>query len=135
VVADTKTTASKTRKRSPSPKPATDATTAFFQQLGRRQHEPAFNRLSGSLRFDVAEGPRRKVHWLVSVNKGDITVSKENRAADCVVRAERSVLDDVVSGRKNAMAAILRGSLEVEGEAAKLLAFQRIFPGPRRRSR
>lgn len=134
-MADTQKTASKSRKRTSSQKPATDATTAFFQQLARRQHEPAFNRLSGSLRFDVAEGPRRTVHWLVSLDKGDIAVSKENRAADCVVRADRSVLDDVLSGRKNAMAAILRGALEVEGEAAMLIAFQRIFPGPRRRRR
>ena len=127
--------AAKTRKRSSSTKPARDATTAFFQQLERRVHEPTLNRLSGSLRFDVVEGPRRSVHWLVSVNKGDIAVSKENSAADCVVRAERPVLDDVVTGRKNAMAAILRGALEIEGEAAMLILFQRIFPGPRRRSR
>ena len=128
-------TASKTPKRSPTQKPATDATTAFFQQLERRQHEPAFNRLNGSLRFDVAEGSRHKVHWLVSIDKGDIAVSKQNRAANCVVRAERTVFDDVLTGRKNAMAAILRGALEIEGEAAMLILFQRIFPGPRRRSR
>jgi hypothetical protein len=35
-----------------------------------------------------------------------------------------------VTGETNALAAYLRGAVEVEGDPELLLRFQRIFPGP-----
>jgi len=69
-------------------------------------------------------------HWLVSLTAGDAKVSRANRHADAVMLVERELLDRIVSGRVNAMAALLRGALVVEGDLGLLLAFQRIFPGP-----
>ena len=134
-MADAQQTASKDRKRSPARKPAADATTAFFQQLQRHSHQPALSRLTGTFRFDVQDGSRHTVHWRVTVDKGDVAVSKDNAAADCIVRADKAVLEDVLTGRKNAMAALLRGALEVSGEPGMMILFQRILPGPSRRRR
>jgi hypothetical protein len=46
------------------------------------------------------------------------------------VRVERKYLEAMVTGRLNAMAAILRGLLTCEGSMAALVMFQRCLPGP-----
>jgi len=40
------------------------------------------------------------------------------------------LFDDIVSGRANAMAALLRGDVGVEGNTELLMRVQRTFPGP-----
>jgi putative sterol carrier protein len=110
----------------------TDATTHFFNELGARGHEPGLERVSGTLRFDLTEG-RRTARWVVAIDKGDIAVSRRNVKADCVVRATRDLFDRIASGAENAMAAVLRGAVILEGDRALLVPFQRLFPAPPRR--
>ncbi len=113
----------------------TDSTSEFFDELDRRGHEPLLEKASGTLRFDLADG-KRTDRWLVTVKKGDVAVSHRNVRADCVVRANRALFDGVVGGEVNAMAALLRGAMSVEGAVELLVLFQRLFPGPpRSRSR
>ncbi len=111
-----------------------EATTQFFAELGGRGHEPRLDAASGTLRFDLRQG-KRVERWLVAVEKGDMTVSRRNVAADCVVSADLALFDDVVSGKTNAFAALLRGAAGVEGDVQLLVAFQRLFPGPPRARR
>src|SRR5829696_8605354 len=106
----------------------TDATTEFFSALGQRGHEPLLERVTGTLRFDLAEGERTDHHF-VTISKGDIAVSDANTEADCVVRTDRALFAGIVSGEQNAMAAALRGALDFRGNAALLLSFQRLFSG------
>lgn len=108
-----------------------DPTSEFFRDLGQRAYEPLLKRTSGTLRFDISEGKRTE-RWLVAITKGEVAVSRSNVRADCVVSIDRALFDDVVSGKTNAMAAMLRGALSVEGEVHLLVPFQRLFPGPRR---
>lgn len=110
----------------------TDATTEFFEQLGARGHEPMLEKAKGTLRFDLTDG-KRKARWLVAIEKGDVAVSHENAKADCVVRADKTLFDGIASGRENAMAAVLRGEIGIEGEREFLVWFQRLFPSPPRR--
>jgi putative sterol carrier protein len=105
------------------------ATDQFFQQLGRRGHEPLLVKANGTLRFDLKDD-RKTSHWLVEMRKGDIKVSRENRDADGVVVATRAILDEIVTGNVNALAALLRGVLVYQGDPALLVWFQRLFPGP-----
>jgi putative sterol carrier protein len=107
----------------------TDETTAFFEALGRRGREPMLGRTTGTMRFDLVDG-KRVHHWLVSIARGELVVAADDLPADCVIRAERSLFDDVASGRMNAMAAALRGILSLEGDPAMLVRFQRLFPAP-----
>ena len=107
----------------------TDATTDFFQELGARGHEPLLERATGTVRFDLSDG-KRTAHWVVTIEKGDLTLSQRNARADCVFRSDRGVFDRVVKGELNAMAALLRGVMEVDGDPELLVLFQRLFPGP-----
>ena len=109
-----------------------DATTRFFADLGSIDHHPLLAKASGSLRFELSEGQAVE-RWRVEVRKGDVAVSHKAGVADCVLRAPKSLFDRIASGRENAMAAVLRGALVVEGNIDLLLAFQRILPSPPRR--
>jgi putative sterol carrier protein len=106
-----------------------DSTAEFFQELGRRGHEPLLEKGTGTVRFDLVDGTRID-RWLVTLDKGDVSVSRKNAAADCVVRAERKLFDAMASGGVNAMAAYLRGELTLEGDPELLVLIQRVLPGP-----
>jgi putative sterol carrier protein len=61
--------------------------------------------------------------------KGMVTVSREDEEPDCVVSGDRATFEAILSGRANAMAALLRGALRVRGKVVLLTALQRLFPG------
>jgi putative sterol carrier protein len=107
----------------------TDATSEFFNGLEARGHEPLLEKATGTLRFDLVNGKRR-ARWLVEIDHGDVAVSRRNAKADCVVRVEKRLFDGITSGKQNAMAAVLRGELEIEGRRELLVFFQRLFPAP-----
>jgi putative sterol carrier protein len=104
-----------------------DATAAFFDRLGERGHEPLLGTASGTIRFDLRSGPRTE-HWLVEMRRGTLAVSQANVPADCILQVERSEFDEIASGHLNAMAAALRGVLEIEGNPGLLVRIQRLFP-------
>jgi putative sterol carrier protein len=106
-----------------------EATTRFFEELGTRGHEPLLEKATGTIRFELTNG-KRKARWLVAVKKGDVTVSHGNARADCVTRADQALFEQIVKGEENAMAALLRGAVAVEGSPQLLVYFQRLFPGP-----
>src|SRR6266536_650894 len=107
----------------------TDAGAGFFDELGRRGHEPLLEKATGSIRFDLADG-KRTDRWLVTLDRGDVSVSRKNVAADCIVRADRTLFDAMASGDVNGMAAYLRGELTLEGDPELLVLIQRVLPGP-----
>jgi putative sterol carrier protein len=107
----------------------TDATAEFFAQLGKRGREPLVKNATGTLRVELAHGKRTE-RWLVALDKGEITVSRRNAAADSVVRTTKALFDRMVTGEANAMAATLRGEIDGEGDLALILLFQRLLPGP-----
>jgi putative sterol carrier protein len=110
-----------------------DATTEFFQGLEERGHEPLLEKANGSLRFDLIDDGRRS-RWLVEIAKGDLTVSHRNAKADCVVRGDRDLFESIASGEQNAVAAVLRGAIEIDGDRQLLVLFQRLFPAPPKRA-
>jgi len=104
-------------------------TAGFFDELGSRGHEPLLRKVTGSARFDVVAGQRTE-RWLVTIDKGDIRVSRGNAAAGSVLRADKASFDRVVAGELNLMAAVLRGEVAVEGDPRLLVRLQRLFPRP-----
>jgi len=107
---------------------AADRLTKFFEDLAVRGHEPSLERLTATFRFDLLDGKQTE-RWFVAVNKGDLAVSRQNRAADCVLRAERDVFERLVTGRQRVLAAVLRGQLVPEGDPKRLVLAQRLLPG------
>jgi putative sterol carrier protein len=111
-----------------------DSITGFFEGLSGRGHEPLLEKASGSLRLDVTDGKKTE-RWLLEIHRGDLAVSRRNVRADCVVRGDRALFERIASGRQNAMAALLRGAIEVEGNVGLLVLFQKLLPGPPRSRR
>jgi putative sterol carrier protein len=91
-----------------------DATTDLFESLRTRGHEPLLEQAQGTMRFELGDG--RVERWTVAIDRGDVTVSRARRKADCTVRADTQLFEDIASGKVNAMAAVLRGALSVEGD-------------------
>jgi putative sterol carrier protein len=114
----------------------TDATANFLHELSRRGHEPLLEKATGTIRFDLVDvtGTDR---WLVTLDRGEVSVSRKNVAADCVVRADKTLFDGMARGEVNGMAAYLRGELIAEGDPELLVLIQRVLPGraPRRARR
>jgi len=93
--------------------------------------QPLLANTSGALLFEIRD--RDETIWaLVTVDKGRVGVEElpGSREADATIRADRPLIDAIAEGRANAMAAVLRGEMGVEGDAELLMDFQRIFPGP-----
>lgn len=101
----------------------------FFEDLARRQHEPLLQRASGTVRFDISNGEAVE-HWQVSIRAGDIRVSRKDGKADATIQAERPLFAKMVTGRANALAAVLRGAATCEGDLGLVILFQRLFPAP-----
>jgi hypothetical protein len=108
-----------------------DGIVEFFQELGRRGHEPLLAKVTGRARFELVEGGRTD-RWLVAVDKGGVAVSHKGGPADCTIRADRALFERLSRGEENAMASVLRGALVCTGDVELLFAIQRIFPGPPR---
>ena len=104
-------------------------TEEFFAALEKRGHEPLLEKASGTVRIDLVTGEQTD-HWLVSINKGDIAVSRESSEADCVIRSETEMFDRIASGEANAYATVLRGAAQVEGNAELLRVVPTALPRP-----
>ena len=106
-----------------------DPTTEFFAELERRGHEQLLEKVKATIRFDIAQG-KKTGRWLVTIDRGDITVSRRSASADSTIRVERALFDQLVTGHVNATAEVLRGRISIAGELEPLILLQRIFPGP-----
>jgi putative sterol carrier protein len=106
-----------------------DATEMFFERLARSEHEPLLAKASGTARFDLRSG-KRTAYWAIALKRGDVAVSRKKVAADCVVHMDRALFEQMARGEANAMAALERGLIVVEGNPELLVMLQRLFPGP-----
>lgn len=108
-----------------------DPIASFFSRLGERAQEPLLRKATGCMRFDVVRRGRTR-RWFVAVDHGELSVRRSG-PADCTMRVEHELFERMVTGRVNAVAAVLRGDVQVDGDWRLLVLMQRLFPGPRRR--
>lgn len=106
-----------------------DVTETFFDGLAQQGHEPLLRKAQGTVRFEIVDG-KRVDRRVVTIDRGDITVSRRNVTCDGVIRADKAVFEKVASGRSNPIAAILRNEIFVHGDWRLLVRVQRLFPGP-----
>jgi putative sterol carrier protein len=102
------------------------STAEFFDELGRRGHEPLLRRVSAVIGFEIADGPRTQ-HRLVSIDSGNLRIRADDARADATFTCSRAEFDDLVCGRTNTMASLLRGALTVAGDPELLVLAQRLF--------
>ncbi len=101
-------------------------TEEFFAGLAQRGHDPALRRVTCTGRFDIRHN-RRTDHYLVSVKKGRIGVSREKVHADCRIEADRAEFDRIIKRETHALAASLRGTITIEGDRELLVLLIRLF--------
>ncbi|MGO9456711.1 MAG: SCP2 sterol-binding domain-containing protein [Acidimicrobiales bacterium] len=105
-----------------------EAVEAFFADLSTRGSIPLLRDVKGTIRFDVSSETGVK-RWAVTLQEGEVAVSNRNAKADAVVAVDRTLFNEIAEGRKNAMAAVIRGAMVITGDMRMVLAFQRFFPG------
>src|SRR5580765_4616851 len=105
-----------------------DPTAEFFDELAQRGYEPLLANASGTMRFDIATGKKTE-SWLLAIDKGKLTVSRSGGAADATFSAGKTEFDRLVRGQENAVAAVLRGTLSVDGSMRLIVRFRRILTG------
>ena len=106
-----------------------DPTSDFFEQLGK----PGTRRLgnvTASIRVDLDRGKATE-HWLLAIDKGNISVSRKNLEADAALRTEKEIFDQLARGEASPLASMLRGLVQAEGDAELIVLFQGLFPAPR----
>lgn len=109
-----------------------DPTERFFAAIAAYGHAPLLRKASGVTRFEIVDG-KRTSRWFVTVEGGDLSVSRRSAAEpDCVVRADKALFERIAAGKANAVAAVLRGELAIAGDWRLLVWMQRLFPGQRR---
>ena len=105
-----------------------DTTSEFFDGLARRGHDSSLEKANGTVRFDLTD-KGKTARWRVTIAKGDLSVSRENGEADCVIHAEKQDFEEIVAGELNPMAAMLRGKMGIQGDPELVVLFQRLFTG------
>ena len=106
----------------------TELDSSLLEALADRSHERPLTAMNGTVRLDVRDGERAS-EWYLTITKGVVTVAREGGEPDCVLAGDVTTFDAVLSGKANAMAAILRGALVPRGKFVLLTALQRLFPG------
>ena len=116
------------RKQNRSVAVMEDVISTFFEKVAG-PHPAVPRTISGSLRFDLENGNRTE-HWRVTFAKGVVSTARSNAPADCIVRTNKDTLESIIQGRVNAMAALLRGLIKVEGQALLLALFRSLLTAP-----
>ena len=97
----------------------------FFESLGG-PHPAIPKTVSGTLRFDV-DGDQATEHWLITFDEGSVSATESEASADCVVGTSRRTLASIIEGQTNALAALLRGTLKIEGRTILLALFRSVL--------
>jgi putative sterol carrier protein len=107
-----------------------NAAAAFLASLAERGYDPVLGSTRGTVRIDLADGPSID-SWWIALDGGSIRVSQDETRADCIVRTTPAAFEELATGETGALAAALRGLLEIEGDPRLLVRFQRLFPAPK----
>jgi len=103
-----------------------DPAARFFTDLEEQRHLSLLEGSKGTLLVELHDAKKTE-RWYVVIKRGDITVAKKGGAADCTLRTDRETFRAIVDGQMNAMAAVLRGRVEIEGKVSLLAALQSLF--------
>jgi hypothetical protein len=111
-----------------------DAVEKFFTEVKDREYEPTLRRISGTIRYELTNGNGKGSPngngadtWMISIDKGDLSVAHRTGKADTIVRTDRKLFERIVTGRAAAMASMLRGLVSIEGDPELAVLSGRLF--------
>jgi len=107
----------------------TDHIGDFFDQLAETP-QPLLHDIYATMRIDLDDDGKP---WHLTLDHGRISVSRSDTSAGAIVRSDRALFEQIVTGEANTLTAALRGRLRIEGDARLLVVFTRLLPGPPRR--
>ena len=83
---------------------------------------------SGTVLVELKNGEKAEAkRWYVTIHRGDVSVSRSGSKPDCVLRTDSKTFEAIVTGKLNAMPALLRGLVEMEGRVDLMVALQTLF--------
>ncbi|MEV0734262.1 SCP2 sterol-binding domain-containing protein [Polymorphospora sp. NPDC050346] len=106
-----------------------DSIARFFEGLNHHGHEARLEKLNGTVRIELHDNGHSE-HWLVTVKRGEITVTREDHVADATIYASPELFGRIVRGEANAISALLRGEMSSAGDLQLVVRLERILPGP-----
>jgi putative sterol carrier protein len=105
-----------------------DPTSDFFDGLAQLGAGRLGN-VTASLRVDLDRG-KATDHWLLAIDKGNISVSRKNVKADAALHTDQETFDRLALGEASPLASMLRGLVQTEGDTELIVLFQGLFPAP-----
>ncbi|MEH1016219.1 SCP2 sterol-binding domain-containing protein [Micromonospora sp. CPCC 206060] len=105
-----------------------DPIAEFFAGVVHHRYD-RLKQVAGTIRFDL-ERDQHTTSWLMTIERGDVSVSRKSRRADCTVRLDEALFARIVRGEANVYAAWLRNEIKLVGRLYMLDLFQRVLPGP-----
>lgn len=115
----------------------TESIGEFFADIDRRGPDLLPAKYSGTIRFDVSQDHLDE-HWVLVIDRGRVSVLRDDREADCVVRARQDLFARVMTGQQGIYAAVWRNQISIEGELSLLSPLRELLPsapGVRHRGR
>jgi putative sterol carrier protein len=107
-----------------------DQAARFFEDLGRQRHVRLLEGTTGTVLLEITDGKEAERRY-VAIKRGDVSVSGKGPDPDCTIRTDAETFRAIVGGQMNAIAAVLRGKVEVDGRVSLLVALQSLFlPSP-----
>ncbi|RKN39105.1 SCP2 sterol-binding domain-containing protein [Micromonospora endolithica] len=106
-----------------------EAIERFFDSLPSRAPAVLRSTVAGTIQIDLATGDGT-THWLVRLQPGEAEVTRARGPADAIWHSSEDLFDRLVTGRAQAIAAMLRNESTFGGNVVLFLAFRRFFPSP-----
>jgi putative sterol carrier protein len=106
-----------------------EATSRFFDEIARHGHERLLKKTTGTIRFDL-EHDQGVDHWYVTITNGQVTVSREYRDADTVIRTDIAFFERMAHGFAKPLPAWLRNDITANGHFGYVVLLERLFADP-----
>ncbi|MFF5056455.1 SCP2 sterol-binding domain-containing protein [Micromonospora sp. NPDC000663] len=103
------------------------AITAFFERLAATDHDPRFDKVQGSIRFDIRDGDQVQ-RWRLDIDHGRLRVRQDDGPAGTVIKVSAQVAESMALGEMNGLAGITRGAILVDGDLSLALRVGKLFP-------
>jgi putative sterol carrier protein len=106
-----------------------DPTADFFNRVIQQRAQLLARPVTATIRFDLERGDGLE-QWFITFDRGTVGVSREERPADCTVRASKEIFDRILTGEMNPPTAFFRHEVRVEGDLMVWAVFLKLPPGP-----
>lgn len=112
----------------------------YLETLAAHGYQPLLRHVTGTMCFEIQQSNDKQQKWHVTINQGEVEVRRDVEDvsnADCIITGPEDELLDIFNGVHSFAAALVRGTITVQGDhtlAQKLRRFSppaQLTKGPR----